>query len=167
MKNPETIKILFNNLAKRYDFFNRVISLGMQTRVKKKSLKLLNIEDGSNVLDICTGTGDLAFFINKINPNLNITGIDFSEKMLEIARAKQKDYQNERMEQITIDDDSDIPYDMSIFYADNSSANQSENYMTELEEDYDNKAIEYVLNAQNKELLHTITADIVKLQNKQ
>ena len=66
MKNPETIKNLFNNLAKRYDFFNRVISLGMQTRVKKKSLKLLNIEDGSNVLDICTGTGDLAFFINKM-----------------------------------------------------------------------------------------------------
>lgn len=94
MKNPETIKNLFNNLAKRYDFFNRVISLGMQTRVKKKSLKLLNIEDGNNVLDICTGTGDLAYYINNINPNLNITGIDFSEKMLEIARAKQKDYQN-------------------------------------------------------------------------
>ena len=113
MKNPETIKILFNNLAKRYDFFNRVISLGMQTRVKKKSLKLLNIEDGSNVLDICTGTGDLAFFINKINPNINITGIDFSEKMLEIARAKQKDYQNNM--KFFLADGRELPFEDDTF----------------------------------------------------
>ena len=113
MKNPETIKILFNNLAKRYDFFNRVISLGMQTRVKKKSLKLLNIEDGSNVLDICTGTGDLAFFINKINPNLNITGIDFSEKMLEIARNKQKDYQNNM--KFFLADGRELPFEDNTF----------------------------------------------------
>ena len=113
MKNPETIKILFNNLAKRYDFFNRVISLGMQTRVKKKSLKLLNIEDGSNVLDICTGTGDLAFFINKINPNLNITGIDFSEKMLEIARNKQKDYQNNM--KFFLADGRELPFEDDTF----------------------------------------------------
>ena len=113
MKNPETIKILFNNLAKRYDFFNRVISLGMQTRVKKKSLKLLNIEDGSNVLDICTGTGDLAFFINKINPNLNITGIDFSEKMLEIARNKQKDYQNNM--NFFLADGRELPFEDNTF----------------------------------------------------
>lgn len=113
MKNPETIKNLFNNLAKRYDFFNRVISLGMQTRVKKKSLKLLNIEDGSNVLDICTGTGDLAFFINKINPNLNITGIDFSEKMLEIARAKQKDYQNNM--KFFLADGRELPFEDNTF----------------------------------------------------
>lgn len=113
MKNPETIKNLFNNLAKRYDFFNRVISLGMQTRVKKKSLKLLNIEDGSNVLDICTGTGDLAFFINKINPNLNITGIDFSEKMLEIARAKQKDYQNNM--KFFLADGRELPFEDDTF----------------------------------------------------
>lgn len=113
MKNPETIKILFNNLAKRYDFFNRVISLGMQTRVKKKSLKLLNIEDGSNVLDICTGTGDLVFFINKINPNLNITGIDFSEKMLEIARNKQKDYQNNM--KFFLADGRELPFEDNTF----------------------------------------------------
>lgn len=113
MKNPETIKKLFNNLAKRYDFFNRVISLGMQTRVKKKSLKLLNIEDGSNVLDICTGTGDLAFFINKINPNLNITGIDFSEKMLEIARNKQKDYQNNM--KFFLADGRELPFEDDTF----------------------------------------------------
>lgn len=70
-----------------------------------------------------------------------------------MVTAGQKDYQTERMEQITIDEKSDIPYDMSIFYADNSSANQSESYMAELEEDYDNKAIEYVLNAQYQENL--------------
>lgn len=113
MKNPETIKKMFNNLARKYDFFNRVISLGMQTKVKKKSLELLNISDGNNVLDICTGTGDLAFFINKINPNLNITGIDFSEKMLEIARNKQKDYQNNM--KFFLADGRELPFEDDTF----------------------------------------------------
>ena len=64
MKNPEKIKSLFNDLATKYDFFNRVISLGMQTRVKKQSLKMLNIKNGDKVLDICTGTGDLVYFLD-------------------------------------------------------------------------------------------------------
>lgn len=111
MKNPEKIKSLFNDLATKYDFFNRVISLGMQTRVKKQSLKMLNIKNGDKVLDICTGTGDLVYFLDKINPNLDLTGVDFSENMLEIARKKQK---KENM-RFLIADGRELPFEDNSF----------------------------------------------------
>lgn len=113
MKNPEIIKKLFNNLATKYDFFNRVISLGMQTKVKKDSLKLLNVHNGNKVLDICTGTGDLIYFLDKINPNLDLTGVDFSEKMLEIARKKQKKSQNNI--RFFIADGRELPFEDNTF----------------------------------------------------
>lgn len=113
MKNPEIIKNLFNNLANKYDFFNRVISLGMQTKVKKDSLKLLNVHNGNKVLDICTGTGDLIYFLNKLNPNLDLTGIDFSENMLEIARKKQKKSQNNI--RFFIADGRELPFEDNTF----------------------------------------------------
>ena len=55
----------------------------------------------------------MAFFINKINPNLNITGIDFSEKMLEIARNKQKDYQNNM--KFFLADGRELPFEDNTF----------------------------------------------------
>lgn len=113
MKNPEIIKNLFNNLANKYDFFNRVISLGMQTKVKKDSLKLLNVHNGDKVLDICTGTGDLIYFLNKLNPNLDLTGIDFSEKMLEVARKKQKKSQTNI--RFFIADGRELPFEDNTF----------------------------------------------------
>ncbi|MBR1908106.1 ubiquinone/menaquinone biosynthesis methyltransferase [bacterium] len=112
MKNPEDVKILFNKLAKNYDLYNRIISLGMQTRVKKDCLKLLNVSSGYKILDICTGTGDLAFYLNKINPDTDIIGIDFSEKMLETANKKKKDRKNI---QFLIADGREIPFEDNTF----------------------------------------------------
>jgi len=112
MKNPEKIKLLFNNISKHYDFFNRVISLGMQTLVKKDCLKLLKISKGYKILDICTGTGDLAFYMNKIEPDTNITGIDFSEKMLEIANKRKGNNQNLRF---LIADGRELPFEDNSF----------------------------------------------------
>ena len=112
MRNPEIIKNIFNNLAKRYDFYNRVISLGTQTRVKKNSLKQLKLNDGDKVLDVCTGTGDLVYYMDKLNPNLDLTGVDFSEKMLEIAREKQGDKKNIRF---FIADGRELPFEDNSF----------------------------------------------------
>lgn len=112
MKNPEKIKLLFNNISKHYDFFNRVISLGMQTFVKRKAIKLLKISKNHKILDICTGTGDLAFYMNKIEPNTDITGIDFSEKMLEIANRKKGKKKNLRF---LLADGRELPFEDNSF----------------------------------------------------
>lgn len=87
-KSPQTIQTMFNVISDKYDFINRVMSLGTQSFVKQSCVKLLQIAPCSNVLDLCTGTGDLSGFVKKFQPDAIVTGIDFSEKMLEIAKTK-------------------------------------------------------------------------------
>ena len=85
-KTPENIRMMFNAIAEKYDFMNELISLGQHRIVKRKSLKMLEIKPHSKILDACCGTGDLGVLIKKEEPLADITGIDFSEKMLSIAR---------------------------------------------------------------------------------
>lgn len=87
-KNPKTIQSMFNLIAEHYDFNNNLISLGLHKILKYISVKNLHLKDNSKILDTCTGTGDLAIFMNKINPNSEITGIDFCENMIKIAKHK-------------------------------------------------------------------------------
>lgn len=90
-KSPGNIQKMFNTIAEKYDFMNNVISLGTHQSVKFKSVKNLDIHPHDSVLDICCGTGDLSRSLKKIQPLACVTGIDFSEKMLEIAKSKSKD----------------------------------------------------------------------------
>lgn len=87
-KTPEKIKKMFDKIAFKYDFINNIMSLNTQYKIKQKCIELLNINTGNNILDLCCGTGDLAILANKIQPQCHITGVDFSEKMLEIAKRK-------------------------------------------------------------------------------
>ena len=87
-KSPEKIRSLFNGIAEKYDFMNNLISLGLHRKIKKISAETLDIKPHSKVLDACCGTGDMADIIKKIQPLADVTGCDFSEKMLEIAKAK-------------------------------------------------------------------------------
>ena len=90
-KSPEKIYTMFNAISDRYDFFNNIMSFGTQILVKLLCIRLLNIKFHDKVLDLCTGTGDLARLIKKQQPKAIVTGVDFSEKMLEIAKMKGGD----------------------------------------------------------------------------
>lgn len=92
-KTPETIHTMFNMLAKKYDLANNIMSFGMQKYCKNSAIKMLDIKSNSNVIDLCCGTGDLSAIIKKFNPDCQITGIDFSENMLKIAKSKHKNIQ--------------------------------------------------------------------------
>ena len=85
-KSPQTIQTMFNMIAKKYDFINNVMSFGTQLHIKSECVKNLDIKPHDNILDLCCGTGDLAGIIKKSHPNVCVTGIDFSDKMLDIAR---------------------------------------------------------------------------------
>ena len=87
-KNPETIHVMFNMISKKYDFMNNLMSLGTHNFVKYKSVKNLDIKPHTKIIDLCCGTGDLARITKKIEPNAIVTGIDFSEEMLKIAKNK-------------------------------------------------------------------------------
>lgn len=87
-KNPKKIQEMFNSIAAKYDFNNNLISLGLHRMVKFLSVKNLELKNGAKILDECTGTGDFAQFLTELNPDTEITGVDFSENMLKIARKK-------------------------------------------------------------------------------
>ena len=83
----EQVAQMFDSIAFRYDFLNHFLSLGIDKRWRRKAILKLKARKISNVLDIATGTGDLAIAASKLE-GVSVTGIDISEKMLEIGRAK-------------------------------------------------------------------------------
>lgn len=79
---------MFNDIAGRYDFLNRFLSAGIDIRWRKKAIKELSAIKPKKILDVATGTADIAIMASGIlNPD-NIVGIDISEGMLEVGRAK-------------------------------------------------------------------------------
>ena len=86
------VEKMFDSIARRYDLMNAAMSLGQHKRWRNKALRaaLREIEEKKNlnILDIATGTGDLAFRLHSLLPEARITGIDLSEGMLDIARKK-------------------------------------------------------------------------------
>lgn len=82
------VRGMFNDIAGRYDLLNRVLSLGLDVRWRREAVRL-GLERGpADVLDVATGTGDVAFELRRQAPAVRITGLDFSEGMLELARVK-------------------------------------------------------------------------------
>ncbi len=86
----QQVEEMFDNISGNYDGLNRVISLGTDINWRKKVVKLIAEKSPKSILDIATGTGDLAIqFAEKI-PAENIVGLDLSEGMLSMARKKTK-----------------------------------------------------------------------------
>jgi demethylmenaquinone methyltransferase/2-methoxy-6-polyprenyl-1,4-benzoquinol methylase len=93
MKGPEAQKIqnLFSEISKSYDSANDAITFGMARSWRRKLVKWSEAKAGDQILDLATGTGDLAFdFINYTNHKADVIGADFCEPMLVIAREKAK-----------------------------------------------------------------------------
>lgn len=89
------IRRMFNDISKRYDLLNRVISFGLDGICRKMAVSCH--KDDSLVLDICSGTGDMAVELLKQNDFKGIIVLgDFSSKMHMIARIKLHDYLNEK-----------------------------------------------------------------------
>ncbi len=88
----------FNGLAPKYDFLNEVLTFGMQGRYKRKAMSRLDIRPGYSVLDIATGSGDMALIAAKKNPDARFVGVDVAENMLEIAERRTGDLDNVKFE---------------------------------------------------------------------
>ena len=80
---------MFDRIAGTYDLLNDWISLGFHKRWKRFACQQLQLQPGSSVLDVCTGTGDLiSVLLPLVGPHGTVTGLDFSEKMLQVAQKK-------------------------------------------------------------------------------
>ena len=95
----EQVQQMFDNIAHRYDFLNRFLSLGIDKGWRKKAIKMLAEHKPKRILDVATGTADFAIATLEINPD-EVIGVDISEGMLEVGRKKLKEQgiENVRLE---------------------------------------------------------------------
>jgi len=85
----EKIQQMFGAIAPRYDFLNRLLSFGIDRRWRKKAVRLLKYKEGARILDVATGTGDVALEIARLTPaSVRITGADFCPEMVELGQIK-------------------------------------------------------------------------------
>lgn len=89
---------IFTNVPPRYDLVNRLFSLRLDETWRKKAARECLANNPTEILDLCTGTGDLAVRLSKqVNSNVWITGLDFSETMLRAAREKNEQKGSEKV----------------------------------------------------------------------
>lgn len=79
---------MFDRIARRYDAMNRVLSFGMDRGWRKRTVHALQLGANPRVLDLATGTGDLAIDIARRHPDATVFGLDPSSEMLAIAKDK-------------------------------------------------------------------------------
>ncbi len=109
------VESMFDSIAWRYDFLNHFLSFSIDRLWRKRAVRIIS-ETHRNpvILDVATGTGDLAIAALKLNPS-KITGIDISKNMLEIGREKiQKKGLSSKIDLIQADSEN-IPFDENVF----------------------------------------------------
>jgi demethylmenaquinone methyltransferase/2-methoxy-6-polyprenyl-1,4-benzoquinol methylase len=83
---------MFDQIAHRYDLLNRVLSLGIDQRWRRRAVRSLDLgRRPTRVLDLATGTADLALLIARTHPRAQVTGLDPAERMLDVGRVKVRE----------------------------------------------------------------------------
>ncbi len=107
---------MFDSISGKYDFLNHFLSLGIDISWRKKAIKLLSSLQPKRILDVATGTGDFAIEALKLNPE-QVIGIDISEGMLEVGRAKMKDKKLDHKIVLKYGDSENLPFEENKFDA--------------------------------------------------
>jgi demethylmenaquinone methyltransferase/2-methoxy-6-polyprenyl-1,4-benzoquinol methylase len=110
------VEKMFNNISKEYDILNRVISFGIDISWRKKIVKILKSKNPSIILDVATGTGDLAIELVKTNAK-KIIGLDISKGMLDVGMDKIKHKNLNNTIEMVIGDSENLKYEDNFFDA--------------------------------------------------
>ena len=117
LNKKKQVEQMFDTISENYDGLNRVISFGADVRWRKKVIALVSAKDPESLLDIATGTGDLAIQFAEKTDIDRVVGLDLSEGMLSVARKKAaKSKFQERLEFIQGDSEA-LPFDDGTFDA--------------------------------------------------
>lgn len=87
-KSASRIAAMFDAIAPRYDLLNHLLSAGLDRRWRARAVDALALAPGARVVDLCTGTGDLAIAAIRRTPAASVVGVDFAGAMLALARGK-------------------------------------------------------------------------------
>ncbi len=112
----EQVKQMFNSIAHKYDFLNHFLSIGIDATWRKKAIKQLKNINCNHVLDVATGTADMAILTAKII-GCNVIGVDISEDMIQIGKNKVSKANLNNKIQLQIADSENLPFADSTFDA--------------------------------------------------
>ncbi|WP_413513681.1 bifunctional demethylmenaquinone methyltransferase/2-methoxy-6-polyprenyl-1,4-benzoquinol methylase UbiE [Myroides odoratus] len=112
----QQVEQMFDTISGNYDNLNRMISLGTDQGWRKKVLHLVSETNPSTILDIATGTGDMAILLSKTNAQ-KITGLDLSAGMLEVGKKKIKALNLENRINMIQGDSENLPFEDNSFDA--------------------------------------------------
>lgn len=112
----EQVAKMFDNISARYDFLNHLLSLGIDKGWRRKVVRFIRSHQPKTILDIATGTGDLAIALSKIE-GTTITGLDISAGMLKVGEEKIiKKGLNDRIT-MQLGDSENLPFEDNSFDA--------------------------------------------------
>ena len=112
----EQVAQMFDTISGNYDGLNRVISFGIDVKWRKKVLKLVADKNPKAILDIATGTGDLAILMAQTSA-AEIIGADISEGMMEVGRKKVAEKGLESKIKLVYGDSENLPFEDNYFDA--------------------------------------------------
>lgn len=116
LSKKEQVSGMFDRISGKYDFLNHFLSMGIDKGWRKKAINSLKAIQPKNILDVATGTGDLAIAALRLNPT-KIVGIDISEGMLEVGRKKIKTKNLDDKIELLLGDSEQIHFEDNAFDA--------------------------------------------------
>ena len=111
------IAAMFDRISPKYDALNHLLSLNIDKVWRRKTAKTVTKSHPNTLLDLATGTGDLAIALAKCNPQTHIIGLDISEKMLDIGKAKVAQRKLESQIELSLGNAATVPFEDNHFDA--------------------------------------------------
>lgn len=111
------IAAMFDRISPKYDALNHLLSLNIDKVWRRKTAKAVTKSQPKTILDLATGTADLAIALAKSNPQAQIIGMDISEKMLVIGKAKVIQRKMESQIELRLGDAATLPFESNTFDA--------------------------------------------------
>ena len=109
------IAAMFDRISPKYDRLNHLLSLNIDKIWRRKTANTVSKNQPKTILDLATGTADLAIALAKHNPQAHIIGLDISEKMLEIGKSKIKKQNLENQINLRFGDAANLPFEDNSF----------------------------------------------------
>lgn len=116
LSKKEQVAQMFDNISHRYDFLNHLLSMGIDKSWRKKVVSFIGKKNPKIILDIATGTGDLAIALTKTGAT-QITGLDISAGMLEKGKQKISERKLDKTISMILGDSENLPFDDATFDA--------------------------------------------------
>ncbi len=87
-EKPQYVRQMFARISRRYDLMNRIMTAGQDQRWRRMVVEACELPPGGRLLDVATGTGDIAYMARRVRPDVEVVGVDFTFEMMAVGREK-------------------------------------------------------------------------------